>query len=105
MRPRVVVTGERTWETTGKPPRRARSLAWAAQPSLSMWRAGAIPRIAPRNWAAVSPYPDRRETVRAILSVYDKTGIEAFARGLVGLGWELISTGNTQRAIAAAGIP
>jgi phosphoribosylaminoimidazolecarboxamide formyltransferase/IMP cyclohydrolase len=43
--------------------------------------------------------------MRAILSVYDKTGIEAFARGLVALGWELVSTGNTQRAIAAAGIP
>jgi phosphoribosylaminoimidazolecarboxamide formyltransferase/IMP cyclohydrolase len=43
--------------------------------------------------------------VRAILSVYDKTGIEAFARGLVDLGWQLVSTGNTERAIAAAGIP
>src|SRR4051812_23946413 len=33
--------------------------------------------------------------VRALLSVYDKTGLETFARGLVDLGWELISTGGT----------
>ena len=41
---------------------------------------------------------------RAILSVYDKTGLVDFARGLADLGWELYSTGNTQRAIAAAGL-
>jgi phosphoribosylaminoimidazolecarboxamide formyltransferase / IMP cyclohydrolase len=33
--------------------------------------------------------------VRALVSVYDKTGLETFARGLVDLGWELISTGGT----------
>lgn len=43
--------------------------------------------------------------MRAILSVYDKTGIEDFARGLHGLGWELVSTGGTRRALEAAGIP
>jgi phosphoribosylaminoimidazolecarboxamide formyltransferase / IMP cyclohydrolase len=43
--------------------------------------------------------------MRAILSVSDKTGLEAFARGLAGLGVELVSTGGTARAIAAAGIP
>src|SRR3954462_9398733 len=43
--------------------------------------------------------------MRAILSVSDKTGLEAFARGLASLGVELISTGGTARAIAAAGIP
>jgi phosphoribosylaminoimidazolecarboxamide formyltransferase/IMP cyclohydrolase len=43
--------------------------------------------------------------VRAILSVYDKTGIADFARGLSALGWELFSTGNTQATIAAAGVP
>src|SRR5207244_2885970 len=35
----------------------------------------------------------------------DKTGLEAFARGLVGLGWELVSSGGTSKALAAAGIP
>ena len=43
--------------------------------------------------------------MRAILSVYDKTGIAGFARGLHGLGWEIFSTGGTQRAIEAAGVP
>jgi phosphoribosylaminoimidazolecarboxamide formyltransferase / IMP cyclohydrolase len=43
--------------------------------------------------------------MRAILSVYDKTGIGDFARELHALGWELFSTGNTHRAIEAAGVP
>ena len=43
--------------------------------------------------------------MRAILSVSDKTGLVELARGLSGLGVELISTGGTARAIAAAGIP
>ena len=43
--------------------------------------------------------------MRALLSVFDKTGVVEFARELVGLGWELISTGGTMSAIAAAGLP
>lgn len=43
--------------------------------------------------------------MRALLSVSDKTGIVDLARALAGLGWELVSTGNTARAIADAGIP
>ena len=43
--------------------------------------------------------------MRALIGVYDKTGIEDFARGLHGLGWELVSTGGTRRAIEAAGVP
>lgn len=42
---------------------------------------------------------------RALLSVYDKTGIVEFSRGLVDLGWELISSGGTAAVTAAAGIP
>ncbi|MCA9968855.1 MAG: hypothetical protein KC425_01505 [Anaerolineales bacterium] len=41
---------------------------------------------------------------RAILSVYDKTGLEAFARALVELGWELIASGGTARQLRAAGL-
>lgn len=41
---------------------------------------------------------------RALLSVSDKTGLEDFARGLSELGWELISTGGTARALREAGI-
>jgi len=43
--------------------------------------------------------------MRAILSVSDKDGLVDFARGLAGLGVELISTGGTAKAIAAAGLP
>lgn len=43
--------------------------------------------------------------MRALLSVSDKTGIADLAAGLSALGWELVSTGNTARTIAAAGIP
>jgi phosphoribosylaminoimidazolecarboxamide formyltransferase / IMP cyclohydrolase len=41
---------------------------------------------------------------RALLSVYDKTGIVEFAADLVALGWELVSSGGTARDIANAGI-
>ena len=42
---------------------------------------------------------------RALLSVSDKTGLAAFAAALHGLGVELLSTGGTAAAIAAAGLP
>ena len=41
---------------------------------------------------------------RALISVFDKTGIEDFARSLVGMGVEIISSGGTAKAIEAAGI-
>ncbi|HEY9450093.1 MAG TPA: bifunctional phosphoribosylaminoimidazolecarboxamide formyltransferase/IMP cyclohydrolase [Gemmatimonadaceae bacterium] len=41
---------------------------------------------------------------RALLSVSDKTGLVDFARGLTELGWELISTGGTARALREAGL-
>ncbi|HEY2428481.1 MAG TPA: bifunctional phosphoribosylaminoimidazolecarboxamide formyltransferase/IMP cyclohydrolase [Acidimicrobiales bacterium] len=40
----------------------------------------------------------------ALLSVYDKTGLEHLARGLTTLGWQLVSSGGTSRALAEAGI-
>jgi phosphoribosylaminoimidazolecarboxamide formyltransferase/IMP cyclohydrolase len=42
--------------------------------------------------------------VRALLSVYDKRGIETFARELVDLGFDLISTGGTHGALGEAGV-
>jgi phosphoribosylaminoimidazolecarboxamide formyltransferase / IMP cyclohydrolase len=42
---------------------------------------------------------------RALLSVSDKTGLIEFAKGLSQLGWELISTGGTARALREAGLP
>jgi phosphoribosylaminoimidazolecarboxamide formyltransferase/IMP cyclohydrolase len=41
---------------------------------------------------------------RALLSVSDKTGIVEFARQLAGLGWELVSTGGTAKALRTAGL-
>ncbi len=43
--------------------------------------------------------------MRAILSVSDKTGLADFGRGLADLGVELVSTGGTATALAAAGLP
>src|ERR671916_378194 len=43
--------------------------------------------------------------MRALLSVYDKTGIAALGQGLVDLGYEVISTGGTLAALEAAGVP
>ncbi len=42
--------------------------------------------------------------VRAIVSVYDKTGIVEFARGLNELGIEFYSTGGTQELLRGAGV-
>ena len=42
---------------------------------------------------------------RALISVSDKTGIVAFAGGLVERGITLISTGGTAQALAGAGLP
>ncbi len=43
--------------------------------------------------------------MRAIISVFDKTGLEPFARGLTQLGLEIYSTGGTLDALQACGIP
>ncbi len=42
---------------------------------------------------------------RALLSVSDKRGVEDFARALTHQGWEVLSTGGTLKALAAAGVP
>jgi len=42
--------------------------------------------------------------MRALLSVYDKTGLVDFARGLSRLGWELVSSGGTAAVLAEAGV-
>ena len=43
--------------------------------------------------------------MRALLSVYDKTGVVEFARKLADAGAELVSTGGTHAALAKAGLP
>jgi phosphoribosylaminoimidazolecarboxamide formyltransferase/IMP cyclohydrolase len=46
----------------------------------------------------------RRPIRRALISVYDKTGLEELALGLAELGVEIVSTGSTAARIAAAGV-
>ncbi len=48
---------------------------------------------------ATNAYPRR-----ALLSVSDKSGLEAFAARLAALGYELVSTGGTAAALRAAGL-
>ena len=50
------------------------------------------------------PSPDLAPVRRALLSVSDKTGLIEAAKALSDLGVELISTGGTRAAIAAAGL-
>ncbi|MFD7116280.1 bifunctional phosphoribosylaminoimidazolecarboxamide formyltransferase/IMP cyclohydrolase [Streptomyces sp. NPDC056730] len=47
----------------------------------------------------------KRPIRRALVSVYDKTGLEELARGLHEAGVTLVSTGSTAAKIAAAGVP
>ena len=42
---------------------------------------------------------------RALISVYDKTGVVEFARDLAALGIEIVSTGGTAKLLRDAGIP
>jgi phosphoribosylaminoimidazolecarboxamide formyltransferase / IMP cyclohydrolase len=47
---------------------------------------------------------DRRPIRRALISVYDKTGLEDLAKALSEAGVQLVSTGSTAARIAAAGV-
>lgn len=47
---------------------------------------------------------DRKEIKRALISVYDKTGLEELARTLDNAGVEIVSTGSTAAKIQALGI-
>ena len=46
--------------------------------------------------------PDRVPVRRALISVYDKTGLLPLARALADAGVEIVSTGSTAATIAAA---
>jgi phosphoribosylaminoimidazolecarboxamide formyltransferase/IMP cyclohydrolase len=54
---------------------------------------------------ASSPLPDRVPLRRALLSVFDKTGLADLARALAERGVEIVSTGGTRAALVAAGVP
>ncbi len=50
-------------------------------------------------------FPKHQRTKQALISVSDKHGIVELARELAGLGFRLISTGGTARALEQAGVP
>src|SRR5579864_998633 len=54
--------------------------------------------------SAFPPAPDVIPVRRALISVSDKTGLAEAAKALATLGVELVSTGGTRAAIAAAGV-
>jgi len=47
----------------------------------------------------------RRPIRRALISVYDKTGLAELAHGLHDAGVTIVSTGSTAKTIAGAGVP
>ena len=53
----------------------------------------------------MSAASDRIPVRRALLSVYDKAGLEELATGLHAAGVAMVSTGSTAARIAAAGVP
>ncbi len=63
-----------------------------------MTSAHPVPTAAPED-------PDRIPVRRALVSVYDKTGLLELAGELHGAGVEIVSTGSTAATIAGAGIP
>lgn len=48
---------------------------------------------------------NRRAVRRALVSVYDKSGLDELAAGLHAAGVEIVSTGSTAKRIADAGVP
>jgi phosphoribosylaminoimidazolecarboxamide formyltransferase / IMP cyclohydrolase len=49
--------------------------------------------------------PSMLKAQRALLSVYEKRGLESFARGLAAMGIELLSTGGTKEYLEKRGLP
>ena len=86
---------------------RIRAVEYRLLPSaIALVLAGAVTRDGHRTGVDVEraeaglPVPRR-----ALLSVFDKTGLVELGRGLVALGFELVSTGRTARALRDAGLP
>jgi phosphoribosylaminoimidazolecarboxamide formyltransferase/IMP cyclohydrolase len=77
-----------------------RAVGLALAGALSIDADGRTVRIDAAEAAERMPVPKR-----ALLSVSDKTGLAEFGAGLVRLGFELVSTGGTARALRGAGLP
>jgi phosphoribosylaminoimidazolecarboxamide formyltransferase/IMP cyclohydrolase len=59
----------------------------------------------PRDPVDSAPMSDRVVIRRALVSVYDKTGLEPLVRALHGAGVEIVSTGSTAATIEGLGLP
>ena len=77
-------------------------LAFTSFPAVARSSHFANRRSAPPTRLASSVMP--APITQALLSVSDKSGLVAFARGLADLGVGLLSTGGTSKALAAAGL-
>jgi phosphoribosylaminoimidazolecarboxamide formyltransferase/IMP cyclohydrolase len=77
-----------------------RAVGLALAGALTVEPNGRTVRIDAARAAEKMPVPKR-----ALLSVHDKTGLTEFGAGLVRLGFELVSTGGTARALRGAGLP
>ena len=81
-----------------------------AEHALYPAAADALARALARGWPDEGPAPRagwgglEPQGPRALVSVSDKRGVAAFASGLVDLGWEVLSTGGTARALRDAGV-
>ena len=69
-----------------------------SSPAKPCYAAGLLPQ----DLDLMTDHP--RRVTRALLSVSDKSGLIEFARALAGHGIDLVSTGGTAKAIAAAGL-
>jgi formyltetrahydrofolate-dependent phosphoribosylglycinamide formyltransferase len=58
-----------------------------------------------RRFMAALNVGSRRPQMKALLSVYDKTGLEDFASALTKAGYELVASGKTAAALHDAGLP
>src|SRR5258708_38996885 len=97
-------------------PVRTRFGSGGARTSHALWHPHASPharfhRIKIRATRRITSSPGQidmtdqpRRVTRALLSVSDKSGLIGFARALAGHGIDLVSTGGTAKAIAAAGL-
>ena len=90
----LLAAGKNQFRPGQSTPRGHRPVRWDASMEARADSANAVPLGVPDVQVA-----------RALLSVSDKTGIVDFARGLVELGVEIISTGGTARELTESGIP
>ena len=69
------------------------------------WRVRRLPHRRPGRAPRRSPHMTTRPLKRALISVYDKSGLEELARDLHAAGVAIVSTGSTAKTIEAAGVP